>query len=354
MMTQRIFTEPALANLPDLERWVFLALQVVADDYGKGSTNPHLLKGSCFPHQPEFTAEAIAAALVKLSETKDADGLPLILLYGGRASGKASGTPLVDRFFALPWWQADQFIAHPTPSSQPNPPSGRVFIRGTGKNAVEEGRLVNVRALDPNLHLRGTSAKRGSGGPHESMGSDSGGTPPGPSQDEDEDKTKGNSTKDEDEGKVGDSSRLAPHPISVVSSGPVSSSFVSSQSSAAAEPPGASEETSKLSVLSRLVSSPLVPSHLVAGVGRQAGRIETDCYAGDSISSENRRQFVEFLAAVDWNNGSFDALIRLVDSTHEMAKLHGRERARRYVWGSIKPGGKFRTEHGKPGARRSF
>jgi len=113
MIKETIRTSKSVNGLSDFLFRVWLYLITYADDYGRGSADPELLKGLVFPRRRELTEQALGEAMQELSSRG------LIVLY------EAEGEP----YFLFPNWSEHQRIQTKR-SKFPEPPQGLTVGHG--------------------------------------------------------------------------------------------------------------------------------------------------------------------------------------------------------------------------------
>lgn len=105
MLPPDIFTDELLIDLPLEVRWTAVGLRMHADDHGRETANPLLLKSSIWPASPEITPDSIVDHLLLLDQV----GYIAIYAAGGR------------NFYAVAEWPV---VSHPARSRIPEPPAG--------------------------------------------------------------------------------------------------------------------------------------------------------------------------------------------------------------------------------------
>jgi hypothetical protein len=98
--------DAALGRVSRDARLLFVGLITQADDGGRMPGDPRLLKAQVFPYDDNLAPSEIDAWLDELEQQG------LVRCYAASE----------DRFVALPGWETNQKISHPTPSKLPPPP----------------------------------------------------------------------------------------------------------------------------------------------------------------------------------------------------------------------------------------
>lgn len=105
MLPLDVFTNEDLMELPD-ELWrTAIGLRSNADDQGRGSARPAMLKAAIWPLRPEVTTDVLEEYLTRL------DDLKYIQIWTDPDDGR--------EYYAMREWPA---VSHPQPSRHPEPP----------------------------------------------------------------------------------------------------------------------------------------------------------------------------------------------------------------------------------------
>lgn len=100
------YHDERMAGVTRDARHLYDGLTVRADDEGRGTANPALLRADLLPFDDDATPDRVSAWLAEL----ELGGLVQLYVVDGRD------------YYALPSWPSDQRIDKPTPSRHPAPP----------------------------------------------------------------------------------------------------------------------------------------------------------------------------------------------------------------------------------------
>lgn len=106
MIKETIRTDLQINRLTDFQFRLWTYLLTYVDDYGRGSADPDLVKGFCFPRRKDVTAKSISAGFKELQN----EGLVKIYRVGE------------EMYFCFPSWEKHQRIQAKR-SLYPEPPS---------------------------------------------------------------------------------------------------------------------------------------------------------------------------------------------------------------------------------------
>ena len=133
MIKETIRTDLQINRLTDFQFRLWTYLLTYVDDYGRGSADPDLVKGFCFPRRKDVTAKSISAGFKELQN----EGLVKIYRVGE------------EMYFCFPSWEKHQRIQAKR-SLYPEPPSSE-DCDGFDNSTVTHGdpRLTTVDHGDP-------------------------------------------------------------------------------------------------------------------------------------------------------------------------------------------------------------
>ena len=133
MIKETIRTDLQINRLTDFQFRLWTYLLTYVDDYGRGSADPDLVKGFCFPRRKDVTAKSISAGFKELQN----EGLVKIYRVGE------------EMYFCFPSWEKHQRIQAKR-SLYPEPPSSE-DCDSFDNSTVDHGdpRLTTVDHGDP-------------------------------------------------------------------------------------------------------------------------------------------------------------------------------------------------------------
>ena len=133
MIKETIRTDLQINRLTDFQFRLWTYLLTYVDDYGRGSADPDLVKGFCFPRRKDVTAKSISAGFKELQN----EGLVKIYRVGE------------EMYFYFPSWEKHQRIQAKR-SLYPEPPSSE-DCDSLDNSTVTHGdpRLTTVTHGDP-------------------------------------------------------------------------------------------------------------------------------------------------------------------------------------------------------------
>ena len=133
MIKETIRTDLQINRLTDFQFRLWTYLLTYVDDYGRGSADPDLVKGFCFPRRKDVTAKSISAGFKELQN----EGLVKIYRVDE------------EMYFYFPSWEKHQRIQAKR-SLYPEPPSSE-DCDGFDNSTVTHGdpRLSTVTHGDP-------------------------------------------------------------------------------------------------------------------------------------------------------------------------------------------------------------
>lgn len=133
MIKETIRTDLQINRLTDFQFRLWTYLLTYVDDYGRGSADPDLVKGFCFPRRKDVTAKSISAGFKELQN----EGLVKIYRVGE------------EMYFCFPSWEKHQRIQAKR-SLYPEPPSSE-GCDNLDNSTVTHGdpRLTTVTHGDP-------------------------------------------------------------------------------------------------------------------------------------------------------------------------------------------------------------
>lgn len=133
MIKETIRTDLQINRLTDFQFRLWTYLLTYVDDYGRGSADPDLVKGFCFPRRKDVTAKSISAGFKELQN----EGLVKIYRVGE------------EMYFYFPTWEKHQRIQAKR-SLYPEPPSSE-DCDSLDNSTVDHGdpRLTTVTHGDP-------------------------------------------------------------------------------------------------------------------------------------------------------------------------------------------------------------